>query len=221
MEKKKIKLSEEIKKELRESSALIKEEDLHVDEAVVDKYTRHVFNRYKSGLVKNKWFIWSGALSIVFGVLAVFSMAVLTIIFAVRSDLLVGKQSDYDIVRNRVLISVVVITLVGIISVFVGCKIKSYSNYKKEKLIENVVSISFVCFLQFLFGGILTVILSFIGYFVGIGTDYGAIYYSRIDNPSSLSRRLADAKRLYQRGELTQKEYEALKQSILRDGDLE
>ena len=72
MDDEKFSLKEEIKKELRESSQSgIKEEDLIVDEAVVDNYTSSVFERYKKGLIKNKWFAWAGGLSIVFGVLAI------------------------------------------------------------------------------------------------------------------------------------------------------
>ena len=222
MDKNKFKLTEEIKKELRESGqSNIKEEDLVVDEAVVDNYTSSVFERYKSGRVKNKWFLWAGTLSIIFGINAVLIMAVITIIFVVRSDLLVGSQSDYNFVRNQIIISSIVITIVGIIAILVGAKVKSYSKYTKEKLIDHIVSFSFVCVLQFIFGGIFPVILTVVGYFVGIGTDYGAIYYNRIDNPSTQYRKLADAKKLFENGVIDEQEYQALKQYILRDVDFE
>lgn len=222
MDKEKFSLKEEIKKELRESSqSNIREEDLRVEDGVIDSYTSSVFKRYKKGLIKNRWFLWSGYWSIVFGVLAILSMAIVAIIFVVRDDLIMSPQDNYEDVRNKIIISGVIVPIIGIISIIVGAKIKSYSKYSKDKLIDHIISFSFMCAMQFIFGGIFPVFLTVVGYFVGIGTDYGAIYYNRIDNPSTQYRRLADAKRLYEEGVIDEQEFQALKQYILREIDFE
>lgn len=222
MDDEKFSLKEEIKKELRESSQSgIKEEDLIVDEAVVDNYTSSVFERYKKGLIKNKWFAWAGGLSIVFGVLAILIMAVVAIVFLTKEELILSPQDDYNTVRSQIITSSIIVPIIGIIAILVGIKVKSYAKYSKDKLIDHIVSFCFVCALQFIFGGIFPVVLTVIGYFVGIGTDYGAIYYNRIDNPSTQYRRLADAKKLYEDGVIDYQEYQSLKQYILREINFE
>lgn len=222
MDKEKFNLKEEIKRELRESTqSNVSKEDLVVDDAVIDSYTKTVFERYKRGMVNNKWFSWSGYLSIIFGVLAILIMAIVAIVFVTREDLILSPQDDYNSVRNKIIISSIIVPIIGIIAIIIGIKIKFYSKYSKDKLIDHITSFSFMCALQFIFGGIFPVILTVIGYFVGIGTDYGAIYYNRIDNPSTQYRRLADAKKLYEEGVIDAEEYQALKQYILREINFE
>ena len=75
--------------------------------------------------------------------------------------------------------------------------------------------------LQFLFGGLIFSALTIVGYFVGIGSDYGAIYYNKVDNPSTQVRRLADAKKLFQDGVIDEQEFKNLKEHILRESDFE
>lgn len=218
----KYKLRDEAKEELRDSIPNnIKPEDLEIDEHIDDKYTSSVFARYKNGNSKNKWFLWSGYLSVVFGVLCVISMAILGIVFAVRSgDLRQDTTYDYDGNRTKILISCIIVSVVGIIGFIVGLKVTSFASYSQEELIDHVWLIVGVAILQFFFGGFIFVILTIVGYFVGIGSDYGAIYYNRIDNSSEQYRKLKDAKSLYQNGVIDYDEYMRLRQEILRNSDI-
>lgn len=217
----KYKLSDEAKEELRDSIPRnIKPEDLEFDEQIDDKYTSSVFARYKNGNSKNKWFLWSGYLSIVFGILCVLSMAILGIVFAIRSgELRQDSSYDYDENRTKILVSCIIVSVVGIIGFIVGLKVKNFAKYNQEELIEHVWLIVGISILQFFFGGFIFVILTFVGYFVGIGSDYGAIYYNRIDNSSEQYRRLKDAKSLYQNGVIDYEEYIRLRQEIISESN--
>ena len=84
-----------------------------------------------------------------------------------------------------------------------------------------MASIVGMSILQFFFGGLIFVVLTLVGYFLGIGVDYGAIYYNRIDSSSVQFKRLADAKRMYENGMISYNEYQNLRQYILRDTDFE
>lgn len=224
MKKEKYSMKEELKEELRSTTQNVKPEDLDMDETVDDKYTSSVFEKFKNGQTKNGWFTWSGILSMVFGVLCIVSMVILGIVFAVQSDSLLAQVAhgyDYDGTRTKVIVCIIVFTIVGIIGFFVGLKIKSYANYTKEQLIESLGAVIGMSVLQFFFGGLIFVVLTLVGYFVGIGSDYGAIYYNRIDNSSSQKRRLAEAKKMYEDGIISYAEYQSLRQNILRDVDFD
>ena len=62
--------------------------------------------------------------------------------------------------------------------------------------------------------------MTLIGYFVGIGSDYGVIYYNRIDNSSQKQKQLMDAKVLYQNELIDYEEYTKLKSKILHGTDI-
>lgn len=224
MGKEKYSLKEELKEELRESSNLgIRPEDLEIDKNIDDKYTSSALDRYKNGHTKNNWFTWSGILSILFGVACIVIMIVIGIVFVSSSESLKELASqqkyDYDAEKTKVIVCCIIIPIIGIIGILVGLKIKSYSNYSKEELIEHLGSIIGFSILQFLFGGVIFTILTLVGYFVGIGSDYGVIYYNRIDNASQKHRKLMDAKMLYQNELIDYEEYARLKNNILRQSD--
>ena len=221
MDKEKFSVKEEIKNELRESVPYnITPQDLEIDDAIVDKYTSSVFAKFKKGETNNRWFTASGILSILFGVIAFLTIIIIAIVFAVKRELIVG-DGNFESVRTKIIISCIVVPIIAIISIIVGAKIKSYSKYSKARLIDNVVSISVMIVLQFLFGGLIFSALTIVGYFVGIGSDYGAIYYNKVDNPSTQVRRLADAKKLFQDGVIDEQEFKNLKEHILRESDFE
>ena len=154
------------------------------------------------------------------GVIAFLTIIIIAIVFAVKRELIVG-DGNFESVRTKIIISCIVVPIIAIISIIVGAKIKSYSKYSKARLIDNVVSISVMIVLQFLFGGLIFSALTIVGYFVGIGSDYGAIYYNKVDNPSTQVRRLADAKKLFQDGVIDEQEFKNLKEHILRESDFE
>lgn len=215
----KFSIKEELKNELKETTQnQIKSEDLEFDESIDDKFTSSVFNKYKNGVVQNKWFIVSGALSIVFGILCVIVMSVVGIVFATSTQYIdeLASGEDYQAQKNKILICCIIFPIIGIISILVGIKILSFSKYSKEKLIEKVGEIIGFSFLQFIFSALIIVIFTIIGYFTGVGSDYGAIYYNRIDRGET-SKRLSDARILYENQLIDEKEYRRIKEEILND----
>ena len=224
MKKEKYSLKEDIKEELKDSSSTIKSTDLIIDDNIDDKYTSYVLNKYKDGQMKNKWFIWSGVFSILISIACVIGAIAVGVSFAISSDYLrqlaSQNQFNYDAEKTKTIIICVVLAILGIIGLYVGLKIKSYSHYSKEELIENVFSIIVFSILQVIFGGVIFVILTLIGYFVGIGSDYGVIYYNRIDNSSQKQKQLMDAKVLYQNELIDYEEYTKLKSKILHGTDI-
>ena len=213
---------EEIKEELADSvQNKYKSEDLEFDECIDDKYTSSVFNKYKNGIHQNKWFLASGSLSIIFGIICVIVMAVVGIVFATSSPYLNGMatSSDFETKKNQVLVCSIIIPIIGIISILVGIKILSFSKYTKSELVDHVGKLCGFAVLQFIFSAFIIVLLTVIGYFVGIGSDYGAIYYNRIDRGEA-PKRLADAKILYENKLINEKEYRRIKEDILSDSDI-
>ena len=213
-------LKENIKEELRESSSQIKASDLKIDENIDDKYTNTVLSKHANGTMKNNWFVWSGGLSIAFGIACIVAMLIVGIVFVFSTERLQGMSGignyDYDAEKNKILICSIVLPIIGIISIIVGAKIFTYSRYTKEALIDNLGKIIFVTVLQFIFGGVITVALTLVGYFVGIGSDYGVIFYNRIDK-SEQRQKLVDAKILYEKNLIDYDEYMRLKRTILDD----
>ena len=215
-------LKEEIKEELADSvQNKYKIEDLEFDESIDDKYTSSVFNKYKNGIHQNKWFLASGSLSIIFGIICIIVMAIVGIVFATSSPYLSGwsVSADFETKKNQVLICSIIIPIIGIISILVGIKILSFSKYSKEELIDHVGKLCGFAVLQFIFSAFIIVLLTVVGYFVGIGSDYGAIYYNRIDRGEA-SKRLADARILYENQLINEYEYKRIKEDILSDNDI-
>ena len=215
-------LKEEIKEELADSvQNKYKIEDLEFDESIDDKYTSTVFNKYKNGIHQNKWFLSSGSLSIIFGIICIIVMAIVGIVFATSSPYLSGwsASADFETKKNQVLICSIIIPIIGIISILVGIKILSFSKYTKDELITHVGKLCGFAVLQFIFSAFIIVLLTIIGYFTGIGSDYGAIYYNRIDRGEA-SKRLADARILYENQLINEHEYKRIKEDILSDNDI-
>lgn len=211
MKEEKVTIKNEIKDELREASdEQIRPQDLNFDENIDDKYTSEILKKHQNGNVKNKWFSCSGILSILFGVLCILSIIIAGISF-------IASKGDDDY-RNKIVICSIVFSILGILSILVGIKIKSFSRYDKAQLIDHLGTIVAFIVLQFFFGGMIFAFLTLAGYFVGIGSDYGAIYYNRIDNLSQKQKKLADAKALYQNELIDYEEYINLKNSILNSG---
>lgn len=96
-------LKEEIKEELADSvQNKYKIEDLEFDESIDDKYTSSVFNKYKNGIHQNKWFLASGSLSIIFGIICIIVMAIVGIVFATSSPYLSGWSASADFETKKI-----------------------------------------------------------------------------------------------------------------------
>lgn len=185
--------------------------DLEFDENIDDKYTSTFIDKYKNGQTKNKWFTWSGMLSILFGVACIVAMIVVTIRYLSIGDTL------EDVQRKTITVCAIIFPIIGLLSIFIGLKIKSFTHFVKDDYSKKLCTIVLFIILQFLFGGFIFAFLTIVGYFTGIGLDYGAIYYNRINVNSSKQRQLADAKAMYQNELIDYEEYQTLKRNILNN----
>lgn len=192
----------------------VREEDLTIDENIDDKYTNKVLNKYKYGKVKNLWFFASAVISIVFGIACLFSMLIIAWHYLINGA--VTNASE----RSKIVIITIVFSVCGLISILVGMKVASFSNFKKEQCNAHLGEIIAMGLLQFFFSGVIVVIFTIIGYFSGISSDYGVIFYNRLDSSGKL-KRLADAKVLYQNRLIDYAEYKALKKKILSSTSFE
>lgn len=217
MDDKKYSLKEELKNELAEFdvNSKIKKEDLELDQNIDDKYTSSVFSRYKNGITNNKWFKASGIISIIFGILCIVIMAIVALNFAFSTP--TGNDKE----RNTIIICTIVFTIMGLISIIIGAKIYSLAKYNKRQLIDSLGLVCALCVFQFFFSGLIFVVLTIVGYFAGLGEDYGVIYYNKIDKGDSMEKKLHDAKIFYQNDLISEKEYKKLKRDILESKDID
>ena len=217
MEEKKYSLKEEIKNELDELNvnSKINKEDLEIDQNIDDKFTSSAFSRYKNGITNNKWFKASGLISIIFGILCIVIMAIIALNFAFTTP--TGNDKE----RNTIIICTIVFTVMGLISIIIGAKIFSLAKYNKKQLINSLGLVCALCVFQFFFSGLIFVALTIVGYFAGIGEDYGVIYYNKIDKGDSMQKKLHDAKIFYQNDLISEKEYNKLKRDILNSKDID
>lgn len=227
MAKNKVKLKDEIREELEDASTFInaKKEDFEFSDKIDDKYTKHLFDKYKSGEKnKNNWFTWSGILSIIFGVVCIITMLIVGIVFLTSIDhlkeLAVNGQLDFDKKKIQVIISCVIVPVVGVLSILIGAQICSFAKLKRKELPANAIKVMTFAVLQFFFGGLIFSFITIVAYFMGIASDYGAIYYSRIDRGDITEKQLTDAKIYHQNKLINDKEYENLKQEILNDKNI-
>ena len=227
MAKNKVKLRDEIKEELEDASTFInaKKEDFEVADAIDDKYTKHLFDKYKSGEKnKNNYFTISGILSIVFGVICIVTMIIVGIVFISTVDhlkeLAANGQLNFDKKKSQVIICCIIIPIIGIFSILIGTKICKFAKLKRKELPAHAIKVMTFAVLQFFFGGLVFSFLTIIAYFMGIASDYGAIYYSRIDKGDITEKQLKNAKLYYQNDLINDKEYENLKQDILNDKNI-
>lgn len=217
MEGKKYSLKEEIKNELDELNvnSKINKDDLEIDQNIDDKFTSSAFSRYKNGITNNKWFKASGLISIIFGILCIVIMAIIALNFAFTTP--TGNDKE----RNTIIICTIVFTVMGLISIIIGAKIFSLAKYNKKQLINSLGLVCALCVFQFFFSGLIFVALTIVGYFAGIGEDYGVIYYNKIDKGDSMQKKLHDAKIFYQNDLISEKEYNKLKRDILNSKDID
>ncbi len=217
MEEKKYSLKEEIKNELDELNvnSKINKDDLEMDQNIDDKFTSSAFSRYKNGITNNKWFKASGLISIIFGILCIVIMAIIALNFAFTTP--TGNDKE----RNTIIICTIVFTVMGLISIIIGAKIFSLAKYNKKQLINSLGLVCALCVFQFFFSGLIFVALTIVGYFAGIGEDYGVIYYNKIDKGDSMQKKLHDAKIFYQNDLISEKEYNKLKRDILNSKDID
>lgn len=217
MEEKKYSLKEEIKNELDELNvnSKINKDDLEMDQNIDDKFTSSAFSRYKNGITNNKWFKASGLISIIFGILCIVIMAIIALNFAFTTP--TGNDKE----RNTIIICTIVFTAMGLISIIIGAKIFSLAKYNKKQLINSLGLVCALCVFQFFFSGLIFVALTIVGYFAGIGEDYGVIYYNKIDKGDSMQKKLHDAKIFYQNDLISEKEYNKLKRDILNSKDID
>lgn len=165
-----------------------KADELKFKDVIDDNYTNSVMNKYQKGHQKNKWFVWSGYLSIVFGIFCLFIMIIVGANFISKSDhlkeLAIFENYDYEKKKAEVIAVCIIMPIIGILALLVGFKIKSFSSYTREMLMKKTTLVMTFAVLQIFVGGLIFSILTFAGYFVGRGIDYGAIYYNRIEEYS-------------------------------------
>jgi len=218
---------EKVKNEENKKSFCInaKEEDFVVDEKIDDKYTKNLFERYKTGENKNnKWFTASGILSVAFGIICIVTMIVVGIVFASTIDqlkeLAVSGQLDFEKRKMEIIVCCIVIPLAGIFSILTGLQICKFAKMKKEEISSKSIKIFLFAAVQFFIGGVIFSALTIVGYFVGISSDYGVIFYNRIDKGDSIEKQLHNAKLYHQNNLINDEEYENLKQEILKDKEI-
>ena len=202
-----------------------KKEDLIVDEHIDDKYTKQLFDKYKNGEnKKNKWFTISGGLSIAFGIICIISMIIVGIVFLSTEEklktLALAGKLDYDKKKEQVILACILVPIAGFLSIILGWQICKFAKLRKPELPSNAVKIMFCAILQFFVGGVIFSFFTIFAYFMGISSDYGAIYYNRIDKGDTIEKRLQNAKLYYENNLITHEEYEKLKENILNEKEI-
>lgn len=183
-----------------------KADELKFNDKIDDKYTSNVLNKYEKGHQRNRWLAWSGILSILFGIICVVTMVTVGIIFITSAESLqeLSKygQANFDREKSKVIACAIAIPIMGVLSIIVGVKVYGYSNYTREMLMEKSARIMFVAFIQFFVSACIFSLLTVIGYFVGRGIDYGAIYYNKIEKYDPRSEYLGN-RNYYENGPFT------------------
>lgn len=221
---KKMGTNEEVREEKSSQVSIVKPQDYHVDENIDDKYTKNFLAKYQKGEKTNKWFTVSGILSIVFGIVCIVAMIVVGIVFLSSIDYLkelaLNGEADYEKKKSQITVACIVIPILGILSILVGIRICKYAKYTKSELSAVAVKIIFLAIAQFFIGGIIFCFLTIIGYFMGVSTDYGAIFYNRIDKGDLTEKQLHNAKLYHQNELINDEEYQDLKRDILKDKNI-
>ncbi len=173
---------------------LEKADEMKFNEKIDDEYTKGVIDKYQKGYQKNHWFSVSAIISILIGIACLVGVVIIGVMLLV-SSVSFGKFSiyfDLDIESNKRLIiaSFILLPLLGVLNLLVGLKIGSFANYTRDNLMNKSSFIMMTSFFQCIIGGTFICILTIVGYFVGRGIDYGAIYYNKIDeyNKNELAR---------------------------------
>ncbi len=178
-------------KEVEQSDFKKKADELKFNDKIDDKYTSNVLNKYEKGHQHNRWLVCSGVCSVLFGIACIVTMITVGIVFLVSSETLsemsILSSVDFDEKKTQIIACCIAIPVMGILSIVVGVKVYSYSSYTHEMLVDRAPAIMFTAFIQFFVSAFIFALLTVIGYFIGRGMDYGAIYYNKIDkyDPSS------------------------------------
>lgn len=202
------------KKDPRDEYYDKKVDELEFNENIDDEYTKNVMNKCLRGHQDNKWMAASGILSILLGAACIITMIIVGLVFVYSSESLhdmavIDGTVDFEAEKRKVIICSIIIPLIGILNIYLGLKINSFAGYTREMLMRNTGTI--VCFgiMQCIAGGFFICILTFIGYLVGRGMDYGAIYYNKVDTYSNKEWELEER--------YLNKELKAIKDSIFED----
>ncbi len=202
-------------KEQHNASYEKKVDELKFNDKIDDAYTNSIIDKYKKGHKKNQWFNVSGSLTVLFGIICIVTMVIVGIIFASSSDrlrdLAIYDGYDYDSKKSLVTGLCIAIPIIGIFNILIGIKVCSFANYTREMLMAKGTKVVLMGCLQFLIGGFIISILTFVGYFVGRGIDYGAIYYNRIDGYNKKDNQREER--------YSVKELQAIKEDIFSDED--
>ncbi len=193
-----IKYQKKIKKLWRKDPVkaqyLEKADEMKFNEKIDDSYTKGVIDKYEKGYQKNHWFSVSAIISILIGVACLVAVVIIGVI-TIFSNLSFGKfaisfDMDVEASKRMLIASFILLPLMGILNLLVGLKVGTFANYTREQLMNKSSFIMTVSFFQCIIGGTFICILTIVGYFVGRGIDYGAIYYNKIEeyNKSELSR---------------------------------
>ncbi len=167
--------------------------ELTFDDKIDDSYTNKIIDKYKQGHKPNKWFIASGMISIIFGLVCFLVMAILGISFLAQKATL-ATEINYESRKKLVEVFCIILPLMGIASILVGFKILKFSHYSREQLMKETALIVTMGFVQMFVSGFVFCLLTFGGYFVGRGIDYGAIYYNKIEGYTKSDERSSTAK---------------------------
>ena len=184
-EGKKEKESEKEFKERTDESYSQKADELKFNDKIDDAYTNKLVDKYEKGHKKNLWFVASGLLSIIFGFLAIIITVIVASTYGVK-----GVRGSYDLDENKTKLLTISLVMIiyGLCSLAIGAKIATLANYTREMLMKKTSYIVVLAILQLFLGGVIFSIFTLVGYFVGRGIDYGAIYYNKIEGYNKNNR---------------------------------
>ncbi len=194
---------------------LEKADEMKFNDKIDDSYTKGVIDKYEKGYQKNHWFSVSGIISILIGVACLVAVVILGVMLLV-SSISFGKFAiyfdlDVESKKRMIIASFVLLPILGILNLVIGLKVGSFANYTRENLMNKSSFIMMVSFFQCIVGGLFICILTIVGYFVGRGIDYGAIYYNKIEEYSKSE--------LKRKEDYNMRELSAIKRDIFNDND--
>lgn len=194
---------------------LEKADEMKFNDKIDDDYTKGVIDKYEKGYQKNHWFSVSAIISILIGVACLVAVVIIGVMMFV-SSISFGKFAiyfDLDIEANKriIIASFILLPLLGILNLLIGLKVGSFANYTREQLMNKSSFIMMVSVFQCIVGGTFICILTIVGYFVGRGIDYGAIYYNKIEEYNKTELAKNDNYKL--------RELRAIKKDIFNDND--
>ena len=117
-------------------------------------------------------------MSIIFGFLAIIVTVIVTSTYGIK-----GVRGSYDLDANKTKLLTIALVMIiyGLCSLAIGVKIAALANYTREMLMKKTSYVVVLAIFQLILGGVIFSIFTLVGYFVGRGIDYGAIYYNKIE----------------------------------------